>query len=237
MSKYGHKKPKSTKPDPPPAPVPEPVQEQVSQQPQSIPEKPKKSKRERVWKKPESPVAVATLVAAVVVAIIYFFQLQTMQTTLENTQREDAPVIWVTPDPPKFAVGQRLVWDVHYTNYGHSTALNIHTCFTAAYGPKGIRAWDDLHFPTASECSTLPNKSSGVAPPAFSGYSSVVGDKNLSDLDVRNITDIDGGVLVYGIITYEDIAGHTYETDFCDYRLQTGAIMHCEQHNSIKRTS
>jgi hypothetical protein len=183
-------------------------------------------------------LTLATMIVGTAVTVIYGLQLAAMHEAIDNVQenfiKENAPVIWVQPQPPTFKVDDLLRWNVQYTNYGHLTALNVHTCITAATGPKGFKAWDEIKFPPP-DCDR-PIRSSGVSPQNNTDYTTVQGDHPLSELQVSTINTTDGGAIVFGIITYDDIAGHSYETGFCEYRLTSGALMHCEKYNYVKRT-
>lgn len=182
-------------------------------------------------------VGLFTLIAVTIYAGLTAWQGWLTRLAIKNTQenfiQENAPVIWVAPQTPTFKVDDLLRWDVHYTNYGHLTALNVHTCLTAAYGPKGFKIWEEFKFPPAN-CDR-PIRSSGVSPPNHTDFTTIVGDKPLTAPQVSTINVTDGGAVAFGIITYDDIAGHSYETGFCSYRLISGALMHCEKYNYVRR--
>ncbi len=157
----------------------------------------------------------------------------------ENFIKDHAPSVWVTPQPPMLNLNENFRWDVQYANYGRSPALELHSCATAAYGPVGLSTLVTINLPDINGRECKPRwRSSTVLPPSpgFIGYTSAVGEKPLSQSDIDTIKSIDGGAVVLGIIEYSDATGHTYDTVFCSYRLQAGALMNCEKYNYIRQT-
>lgn len=156
------------------------------------------------------------------------------QTALTNAQqnfiKDQAPVITTTPDPPMIEAGKPLRWDIRYTNYGRSPALYVHTCIRAAYGPFP----GSVPTPKTGECDQTPSfRSTAVLPQGVTEYSTSLGDKPLTEDDVKIIKSHDGGAVVTGFISYSDVSGHSYESVFCSYRLQSGALLNCDRSNFI----
>lgn len=117
--------------------------------------------------------------------------------------KDQRPYVWVTPQVPTIKLGEPIRWDVHYSNYGRSPALNFHSCIQAAYGIAGL---DGVRFPSMedSQCSQKAFRSESVVPPGFPAYSTSLGDKPLSEKDVSDIEAYDGGALIVGVLQYDD---------------------------------
>jgi hypothetical protein len=76
----------------------------------------------------------------------------------------------------------------------------------------------------------------GVLPQGYPpDYVSALSEEPLKQDEVSTMKSVDGGAIAYGVISYEDAAGHSYESTFCYYRLVTGAMMNCEKYNTIKQ--
>jgi hypothetical protein len=156
----------------------------------------------------------------------------------ENFSKDHAPYMWVTPQIPVLNPNEPFRWDIQYSNYGRSPALELHSCARAAYGPMGLSALDAVKLPIidSPECKDQRGHSTSVNPPGYSGYTTALGQAPLQKSDIETIKSVDGGALVLGVIEYTDATGHAYESVFCSYRLITGAIMNCEKYNYIKQT-
>jgi hypothetical protein len=113
----------------------------------------------------------------------------------ENFRLDQAPVVLVTPDPPKVEVNEPLIWNLRYSNYGRSPARNLRTCATAGYGtnPSMVRV------PKRDQCEKmLTFRSITVLPQGLPGYTSVVSADLLREADVSTIKTYDGGAIAIG---------------------------------------
>lgn len=245
-NKYKRKKQRKNTPREPKPSVPPRVDQETPAEPQSTTERHNKQENPmsfiKLWREDvRFRVETVALVVGLAVLIVYFLQWRVMERSLSDSQEnftlQNAPVIWVEPKPPTVEVNKVLSWDVLYTNYGHSTAINVRICTGGSYGGEGFKALANVHFPLQCDSSDYPPTSSGVSPPnATADHTTLVGKTPLTADDVDLIKRTEGGALIYGLITYDEIGGHSYETGFCSYRLITGALMHCETNNYVKRT-
>lgn len=161
----------------------------------------------------------------------------------ENFVKDQAPVIWVKPKPPEIKVNEPLRWDVIYSDYGRSPALNVKTCITAAYVPSytkdAFSYLSSLPPPSINDCKTKQRvvpAGIDVVPPGFENFSTALGLIPLTQNVFDVVTSTEGGVFIHGMITYDDVSGHSYETVFCNYRFTSGAIGVCDKYNTYKRT-
>jgi hypothetical protein len=245
--KYKHKKQaQQAQPRPDLATVPPAIDQTISAKPTRATERQNKKDNpvrfiKLIKDDPKFRVEVIAVVVGAAVLIVYAFQLRAMRDAIEQTQRnfesDQAPVVWVTPQPPVVEVGKRLTWNIPFANYGRSPARNVRHCARLAMGPMGLNALQSLPTPSADFCDNQPFRSVSVIPQGAPGnYVSGLSPDPLKPEDVEIITKLDGGAIVYGVISYEDAVGHGYESTFCYYRLITGAIMSCEKYNSIQQT-
>lgn len=240
------KKKKQQTPHQPQPPIPPRVNQEVPTAPKSSAERSGKKDKPVSFVKliKEDPKfrleTIAAMIGAAVLGV-YAFQLSAMRDAIAQTQRnfesDQAPVVWTSPQPPVVEIGKRLTWDVPFSNYGRSPARNVRHCALLSLGPLGLNALQTLPKPSAAICDNQPFHSMSVLPQGAPGlYVSGVSPDNLGADDVEIIKKVDGGAIVYGIISYDDAVGHGYESSFCYYRLVTGAIMSCEKYNSITQT-
>jgi hypothetical protein len=159
----------------------------------------------------------------------------------ENFVKDQAPYMWTTPQQPTITINEPFRWDIHYSNYGRSPALNVRRCVRAAYGPKGFAFLASMKEPSLDdkECADaqrMPFASVSVTPPGFPGYSTSQATDPLTQHDIDSITNTEAGAYVWGIIGYEDASGHSYESVFCSFRFKSGAIGDCPKYNYIRQT-
>jgi hypothetical protein len=189
---------------------------------------------------PKFRVEVIAVVVGAAVLGVYVFQLIAMRDSIEQTQRnfesDQAPVVWTTPQPPEIEIGKKLKWNILYSNYGRSPAREVRTCGLLAMGPLGLAALQTLPEPSVDRCRNEPFHSVSVLPQGYSpNFVTALSPAPLKEDDADIIKSTDGGAIVYGVISYEDAVGHSYESTFCSYRLITGALMNCEKYNTIKQ--
>lgn len=185
-------------------------------------------------------VQVVTLGVLILYASFTFWQGWLTRELITQTQRnfesDQAPVIWTSPQSPIVEVGEKLKWDVLYSNYGRSPAHNVKSCAWLAQGPVGLNALQILPQPSARSCDNQSFRSIGMIPQGVPpSYVSALSPVPLTESDVATIKSVDGGAIIYGVISYDDSVGHSYESTFCYYRLATKATMNCEKYNSFKR--
>lgn len=190
-------------------------------------------------------VEILTLAAVVVYAGVTIWQAWLTRTAItdarENFVKDQAPYIWVTPQPPVMKLDEPFRWDVHYSNYGRSPALNVRRCIVSTYGPSGFSYLDTLAPPSMNSqaCRDAQGTrvaSVSVAPPGFPGYSTALGTIPLKQSDIDAIAATEAGAILWGIVAYDDRSGHSYEAVFCSFRFKSGAISDCPKYNYINQT-
>ena len=156
----------------------------------------------------------------------------------DNFVLDERPVVWLTPkkdgapeldgiefdqvNPTKPSSGQ-VVWQWHFMNYGRSPANNI--LFHSF-----IKVGDRPEEPTYR--AKKHKGSGGPMPPGKIDFAATISSP-LERAEFDSAARA-GKITIRGIITYSDISGHKYETDFCQKLLPTMAILYCENRNSIK---
>jgi len=156
-----------------------------------------------------------------------------IQDARDNFIKDQQPIIWVTPKNPTFGVNQKLQWNIEFSNYGRSPALNMRTCIHPSLGSSAFSAAQQ-HPPSLADCRGQVG-SVTVVPPSYPGFATAYFDDLLTGPDVNAIEQISGGLVVVGAFEYEDISGHSYASTFCEYRLIGGALAHCPKYNEYKR--
>jgi hypothetical protein len=182
-------------------------------------------------KKPDWMTIFTAILAlfAVLSFIALWIQLEDAR---DNFARDQQPIIWVTPKTPTFSVNQMLEWNIEYSNYGRSPALNFRTCIRATLGSEALNR---AKMPTGADCANA-RTSVSVVPPTYPGFATATSDGVLTQADVNAIEQFSGGLVVLGHFEYDDASGHSYVSSFCEYRLKSGALAHCPKYNDYKRT-
>jgi hypothetical protein len=136
--------------------------------------------------------------------------------TKEQFYTSEQPYVWPTADPPIFTDEKPISWNVKYTNYGKSIALNVRHCGKAGY----------------------PITKGFPMPPTFQQFSTLQTPPNVifHDRDYPDLHSVDGLLAGEGIFEYDDSSGHSYKSVYCFYLLATGAIQACSDYNYIKQT-
>jgi hypothetical protein len=157
----------------------------------------------------------------------------------DNFVLDQRPVIWMSPprdgarelDGIEFAQSPltrgttrgQVVWQWHFMNYGRSPANKIilHSFIKVGENPEestfGAKKHDPMGTPLPPGKIDYAATASQVLERAE--YDSAVHAEKIS---------------IRGIITYWDISGNQYETDFCLRQLESGATTYCEKGNYIK---
>src|SRR5664280_2292924 len=101
-----------------------------------------KPQKQTAMKKPlESLVSLSTLAVAVLVGLVYFFQLNAMRESVDLSRKaleiDQRPYLWgsgIQP-PIKISPGQRMWANIEILNYGKSPALKVRQVGKIAVGP------------------------------------------------------------------------------------------------------
>jgi hypothetical protein len=150
-----------------------------------------------------------------------------------NFVKDQRPYIWVTPQKPEFALHQPAWWNIQYSNYGRSPALDVKLCTHLGYGSSILSVIKPVPI---AECfkERGSTNSSSIIPPGWIGYTTAGDGTILGQPDINAITQYDGGLAVVGIFEYKDREGNSYSTTFCSFRFRNGAMGSCDKYNEIK---
>lgn len=239
MSRKNRDKPKPAQPPKSIPAAPKPAPKEVSEQKSEneISTNSNKPKPERAWYKPESPIAAASLVAGVVVAIIYFFQLVEMreQVALSRRAMEIDQRAWVGANivgivNAPIEANKPIIVGINYLNTGKTPALDV----------------DAFMNPPELMVSSVALNFSKFNPPHGTGnFVLFPGASNHLQETVRGvphgipqelIEDIKNGattISIYGIIRYHDIfSTKEHWTHFCLlYSAQKNGFVYCNTYN------
>jgi hypothetical protein len=174
-------------------------------------------------------------------------QADTAQEQLTDARR---PVVLVTSGKPN-QDGQRtivtvpeqdaagyIVWNVHGFNYGPLPALNVMAFSNVIHGAN-IDAQIEAYFSGLIARSKQPigmGSSSIIAPDKDRSdywFSAASGDAVSKETFARE-TSLDFMVAVVGRLTYADIVGNVYHTDFCFRLLASTGVALCGAHNELR---
>lgn len=146
----------------------------------------------------------------------------------DRFNKERRPFIWFSPPSQGATEPEGLqfikirapgmgqaVWQWHFTNYGHSPANNLQL---HSFIKIGNKPWEPTfgHPKTRAGVPLPPNKIDFAA--------TISSPLNQTDF---NSAVAAGKVSIRGVITYIDLAGTPYETDFCLVELNSGVQSYC----------
>lgn len=190
-------------------------------------------------------IGIVTLIAAITAAAIAYWAYeaanksaieaanQTQEAKRQVTAAEEAlrltknnfiidqrPYVWLTNNLGNPELWNKrtdgkvqIIWTYHYTNYGRTPANNIliETFIRLGNGP--FEHMEGYKEPTHG----------APLPPTKDDHGTIVSAALTPD-EANQFVDMDGGIGIAGIFTYEDASGNRYETEFCIARLKTGDI-------------
>lgn len=148
--------------------------------------------------------------------------------------------------------GQKIRADVLLSNYGKSPALHKISYDAILFGSDAMERGAEWYFghapvspphpPTGGEMTIPPNNAACPISTAatdtnvFSCVFSTVDSKIAIPLpsQVDSIKSMDRAVVLVGRIFYQDMRGNLYTTDYCFFRLSSGAIAACPIHNDVR---
>lgn len=150
----------------------------------------------------------------------------------------------------QIVTGQNINADVFLSNYGKSPALHKISYDAILFGPDAMERveWyfshaptNPPHPPTGSEMTIPPNDapcpitSVATDTTAFSCVFSTVDSKIPIQLpsQVDWMKNHDRSIVLVGRIFYRDMGDNLYTTDYCFFRLSSGAIAACPTHNDV----
>lgn len=162
-----------------------------------------------------------------------------LKQTRDDFVLDQRPVIWMSPpkdgakeldgiqfDQSPLTQGTTLgqvVWQWHFMNYGRSPANNIglHSFIKVGENPEEPTFGAKKHAGTGAPM-----------PPGKIDYAATISHA-LERAEYEKAFRA-GNITIRGYLTYSDISGNKYETDFCLRQLATGALAYCENRNYIK---
>jgi hypothetical protein len=185
-------------------------------------------------------VSVLTLMAVVFYAGLTFWQGTLLRDSIRNTnnnfQKDQRPYVWATDVTyPAFPKDKIFSWGLKFSNYGRSPAVKLTTCSALRRmpGPAPFQwIFSHLSVPSLDTCENGQQFPS-VLPPGKVDFFTAVGDKVLSDDEVRIILDLDAGIVILGAFRYEDRDGNRYISKFCEFRLSNGTVANCPIYNEM----
>jgi hypothetical protein len=147
---------------------------------------------------------------------------------------DERPYIWLQDAPnnsiPMFVKNAEsgiFSWNVFYTNYGKSPAINLCEEMHIEIGKKALSKVIDI---SHNSCGSIH---AGILPPSRLEWSTATTERRVSDTEIKDWFALEYGVVVYGRFDYTDSFGKPYFSQFCMARQKNGAIANCQQHNHI----
>lgn len=162
----------------------------------------------------------------------------TLDTTKSQFRADQRPYVWLQGPPPHTPIGvigkdeNDFFWNVFYTNYGKSPAINLcHKAFLLT----GENALDKVVDINRNTCGTdhVP-KHGSILPPMRPEWTSAPLGRPATDQEIKQWESTQYGIVVYGRFDYRDGFGNWYFSQFCMARQKNGAVANCEQHNRIQ---
>ena len=158
----------------------------------------------------------------------------------ENFQEDQRPYLWrLTSRAYPITDKQKISYDIFFANYGKSPAINERSVTNLFFGKEAMsqaESWFAKHGDTR-----LTGGSVGIVPPGIPptietvpSWTSAISNKIPSKDEVEYILKTDKSVVVVARVEYFDTGGNFYRSDMCFYRLASGPIASCLQHNEIK---
>jgi len=192
---------------------------------------------------------LGTFLAVVIYAFIALWQGVLTRDIIKNTQenfiRDQRPYVWpaVIEEVP-MKVGQAGKADIYFVNYGKKPALDIRLAVKILVSTETESAFQkaDVWFSKYHERSKLGYGSQIILPQGIppdpratpNSYSTADTDKIPPTEDAVNlIQNTNFSYAIVGVVSYFDIEGRTYRTEFCRSHFATGAAPWCPKHNEI----
>jgi hypothetical protein len=203
-----------------------------------------RAKKKQPWykrAKPEWVLAVLTAVLAIT-GIWQAMESQRAATAavdaVRSADREfrasQRPFVLVTVDRieplnlasalPQFIA--KIVW----TNHGHYPAIHVSPKYAVLPIPELDADW---FFTRLNDGTIAPGHADSILgpEPASANYEPL--SNPITPAETMAILQTDKSIVVVGRITYQDLYGKHYHTDFCFTRLITRAVEYCYHHNEL----
>lgn len=183
----------------------------------------------KIFNKPDSITAVATVGLAAIVAIIYFLQwramVSTMDTARQASERDERAWIVVKHGPtPTLIVGEPVRIDMSVTNVGKTPArsvkANYYLDILTLKEPQNFNYDGDLRPHKLSTTGEIfPSGSMDTVAERFR-RSPKTGQEEVWNLEPQESADLNNGdayLLIHGRVRYDDIFHVSHWKDFCSY--------------------
>jgi hypothetical protein len=151
----------------------------------------------------------------------------------EHFRQEERPYLWISSmEAPQFVAGDKAKWNFHFANFGRSPAVGVLGRVQIVFGPGGDKK---MHADLFSQIHIVNQKDGGFIPTGDqTNWTTAQSDEILTVEDVKYITDNDAGMVFFAHFEYFDSGGRKYDSEFCKFRLKTGAIGNCPLHDTVK---
>ena len=180
---------------------------------------------------PEYVFSACVAVFTLILTLTSVGQWSVMRGQLAEMSKEQRP--WILKathkDLPVVRVGEKIMWDFYFENYGKTPAINVIQKGKVLFGKDSLKKIRDNYF---GEIRTSQWPGS-VLGPNFPHYRTAISDEIVHESDIASIHG-DGGIVLIYRIEYLDVAGNEYFTEVCQYMLASGAVANCGPHNRIK---
>ncbi len=131
-----------------------------------------------------------------------------------------------------------IMWRVEFLNYGKSPAVNDQYMSKVFFGKDArTEAFAYMDKMPKNPDKITPGRSVDSMPPGEHpdrpSYITSISDTVPARDDLVFITSNEFALYLVGRTFYQDMAGHRYYTDYCRFRLLTGAIAGCAKYNAV----
>jgi hypothetical protein len=161
---------------------------------------------------------------------------QALNVTRENFRQDQRPYVWLTNDIGPFqrvstsiggALGGRLAFNFHFTNYGKSPAIN---CSVESHIGLGRGGGERILW------SKLDPKSGSILPPGKTDFNTAFSEQAITNETWEKINTIGRieYVTVRGRFQYFALDGTMYSGEFCVERSPSLGPAYCSDHKGTK---
>jgi hypothetical protein len=154
----------------------------------------------------------------------------------EHFTQDQRPYVWITGSPSQNGSASVVfgsdkvtgLWgaNVSFKNYGKTPAINVRGDFRLATGKDALSRVTDI------EKISKPGGSIEV-PGGDSSYQTSQPGISLTSAQLKDLLDIELGIVVYGRIDYSGTDGTEYWSKFCLVRQKNGGVGNCPGYSQI----
>lgn len=175
-------------------------------------------------------------VIGILLFLTLIYSVRSYNLTRDNFVKDEAPYIWPEPQPPIFENLKPISWNIGYSNYGKSVALNVRHCGFISMMPNAESQMHDVDYDDCRK-SGIKVTDGVVIPPGYKVYLTLQTPLNVIYLDSEEpmLNKTDGFLAGEGVFVYNDSSGNTYRSHYRFKRLANNQLMHCDHFNYIKK--